>query len=60
MAIPGCGGECRVDNTVLRRFDVEEERGAGVEEAHTKEACGGGGHGGCGGGASAGRCVARK
>jgi hypothetical protein len=31
-AVPGCGGEGRADGTILGCFDVEEERGAGVEE----------------------------
>jgi hypothetical protein len=34
IVVPGRGGEGRADDVVPECFDVEEERGAGVE-AHT-------------------------
>jgi hypothetical protein len=36
MTVPGRGGEGWVDDAVLGRFDVEEERGVGVE-AHAED-----------------------
>jgi hypothetical protein len=35
--VPGCGGEGRADGAVPRRFNMEEERGAVLEE-HVEDA----------------------
>jgi hypothetical protein len=60
--VPRRGGEGRAGNTIPECFDVEEERGVGME-AHTERsrawwrARSGGGRGG---GAGADRCVVGK